>query len=162
MKKYNTCFSSSDGEDIAGFTGAQAGLGKHADVVSWGVYLHYCGLCLVGAEVYYCLCVIPWGCRWNKMILHTEMLHSIEGKMLRVEQMLFCRLNSAWWMPKKINNVSLVFTIELQRISNNLITSINCPHTVHGFILQDIADNGAASFNPRSPKKGNYIIFDLL
>lgn len=33
-KKHKTCFSSSDGEDIAGFTGAQTVLSKHADVVS--------------------------------------------------------------------------------------------------------------------------------
>lgn len=61
IKKHNTCFSSGDGEDIAGFTGAQTVPGKHADVVCWGIYLDYCGLCLVGAKVYNSLCVIPWG-----------------------------------------------------------------------------------------------------
>lgn len=58
-KTNSTCFPSGDGKDVAGFTGAQIVLGKHADVVSSRVYLYYCGFCLVGAEVYNCLCVIP-------------------------------------------------------------------------------------------------------
>lgn len=64
--KHNTCLSSGDGEDIASLTGAQIVLGKHANVVCWGVHLYYCGLCLVSAEVDNCLCVIPWGCEKKK------------------------------------------------------------------------------------------------
>lgn len=66
-KKQNTWLSSGGGQDIASLTGAQIVLGKHADVVCWGVHLYYCGLCLVGAKVYNCLCVIPRGCGEKKI-----------------------------------------------------------------------------------------------
>lgn len=57
----STCFTGSDGENVAGCTHAQAVLGKYADIIGGGVHLQNGGICLIRAKLH-CLGEIPGGC----------------------------------------------------------------------------------------------------
>lgn len=59
--KHHTCFSSGDGQDVTGVTGARAVLCKHADVVGRRVHLYQGGLGLISTEVDRRLGVVPRG-----------------------------------------------------------------------------------------------------